>query len=69
MKLTHLLPSLVLVPLFACAGPRAPQPAAPATPATPAASATPATPAPAMPAPVARASGKPEIRYYEISAA
>ena len=60
--LTVVLASL----LTACTGPRAKAPAAPAKPAAPAAKAAPAQPAPAA-GPLA--SGKPEIRYYEISAA
>ncbi len=70
MKPTRLL-CLALLLAASCSGPRAKEPGAPAAPATPAAVAAPAAPvAPAAPtAPVAAApkSGRPEIRYYEIS--
>jgi hypothetical protein len=69
MKLTATALGLSLAALASCAGP---QKAAPATPAAPAKAATPATPAapavaksPAAP----HATGRPELRYYEISAA
>jgi hypothetical protein len=71
MKPNRLL-CLALLLTASCAGPRTKEPGAPAAPATPAAVAAPAAPvAPSAPAPVAAApkSGRPEIRYYEISEA
>lgn len=59
----HRLSILPLLLGASCAGP-APAPQAPAAPGSPAAPAAPE--APAAPA-AARASGKPEIRYYEIA--
>ncbi len=71
MKPKLTLPFLLLLGA-SCAGPRAHEhaPAAPAACAPPVAALAPATPtAPAAPVAAAPASGRPEIRYYEINAA
>lgn len=74
MKLTASSTSLFLAALVlgaSCAGPRPAAPAAPAAAPTPAPSvaATAAAPVAAKTPAVSPATGRPEIRYYEISAA
>lgn len=63
MKSTAIALGFLLAALTSCAGPQQ------AAPAPSAASATPAAPAVAKSAPTPHASGRPELRYYEISAA
>lgn len=69
MKSTPLALGLSLAALASCAGPQKAAPATPAAPATVATPATPAAPAVAKSTPAPHASGRPELRYYEISAA
>lgn len=70
MKPTRIL-CLALALGASCAGSRSRQPAAPAAPSSPTApAAAPAAPvAPAAPIASVPASGRPEIRYYEIAEA